>query len=64
MGPVAARGPLPLQPGDPAPDLRATNQDGEAVSPAFVEPTVLYFCARDDSPARTLEAREFEADID
>jgi peroxiredoxin Q/BCP len=55
---------LPLQPGDPAPELTATNRDGEAVPPAFVEPTVLYVYARDDTPARTLEAREFEADID
>lgn len=54
---------MPLEAGDPAPDVSARNQDGEVVSPAFDEPTVVYFYPRDDTPGCTLEAREFEADI-
>ena len=55
---------MPLQAENPAPDVTARNQDGEAVSPAFVEPTVVYFYPRDGTPGCTLEAREFEADIE
>ncbi len=54
---------MALGSGDPAPDVTAKNQDGEAVSPAFDDPTVVYFYPRDDTPGCTLEAREFEADI-
>ncbi|PSP47261.1 peroxiredoxin [Halobacteriales archaeon QH_7_69_31] len=55
---------MALQPGDPAPEVTARNQAGETVSPAFAEPTVLYFYPRDGTPGCTLEAREFEADIE
>ena len=55
---------MPLQAENPAPDVTARNQDGEAVSPAFVEPTVVYFYPRDGTPGCTQEAREFEADIE
>jgi peroxiredoxin Q/BCP len=54
----------PLEAGDPAPDVTARNQAGEAVSPGFVEPTVVYFYPRDGTAGCTLEAREFEADIE
>ena len=64
MGSVAAERPVALQPGDPAPDVTARNQAGETVSPAFAEPTVVYFYPRDGTPGCTLEAREFEADIE
>jgi peroxiredoxin Q/BCP len=47
----------------PAPDVTARNQDGDDVTPAFDDPTVVYFYPRDGTPGCTLEAREFEADI-
>ena len=64
MWSVAAERPVALQPGDPAPDVTARNQAGETVPPAFAEPTVVYFYPRDGTPGCTLEAREFEADIE
>jgi len=54
----------PLAAGAPAPDVSARNQDGDAVAPPFDEPTVVYFYPRDDTPGCTLEAREFEADLE
>ncbi|ELY91341.1 alkyl hydroperoxide reductase/ thiol specific antioxidant/ Mal allergen [Natrialba hulunbeirensis JCM 10989] len=51
---------MPLETGDDAPDVSAPNQDGEAVSPAFDEPTVLYFYPRDDTPGCTTEATQFQ----
>jgi len=55
---------MTLQPGDPAPDVSARNQAGDVVSPALEEPTVVYFYPRDDTPGCTLEAREFEAELE
>ncbi|QLD89744.1 peroxiredoxin [Natronomonas salina] len=55
---------MALEAGDPAPDVQAANQHGETVSPEFAEPTVVYFYPRDGTPGCTLEAREFEADIE
>lgn len=55
---------MTLETGDPAPDVTARNQDGEAVSPTFDDPTVIYFYPRDDTSGCTLEAREFESDIE
>lgn len=54
---------MALEAGDPAPDVQAKNQHGETVSPEFQEPTVVYFYPRDGTPGCTLEAREFEADL-
>ncbi|EMA40142.1 peroxiredoxin [Halococcus hamelinensis] len=51
-----------LSTGDPAPDVSATNQHGESVSPDFDEPTVVYFYPRDDTPGCTLEANQFAAE--
>jgi peroxiredoxin Q/BCP len=48
-----------LEPGSPAPEIRAPNQWAERVSPDFETPTVLYFYPRDDTPGCTTEAREF-----
>ena len=55
---------MTLEAGDPAPEVSAQNQDGETVSPDFEEPTVVYFYPRDGTPGCTLEAREFEADLE
>jgi peroxiredoxin Q/BCP len=49
-----------LGPGDPAPDVTAPNQHGEAVSPAFGEPTVVYFYPEDRTPGCTTEAAQFQ----
>lgn len=53
-----------LQPGDPAPSITAPNQRGERVSPAFDEPTVLYFYPEDGTPGCTTEAAQFVAERD
>ncbi|WP_411716078.1 peroxiredoxin [Natronomonas sp.] len=55
---------MPTQAGDPAPDVQAKNQNGETISPDFEEPTVVYFYPRDGTPGCSLEARQFEADIE
>ena len=55
---------MALETGAPAPDVTALNQDGDEVSPAFDETAVVYFYPRDGTPGCTLEAREFEADIE
>ncbi|QCS41004.1 peroxiredoxin [Natrinema versiforme] len=49
-----------LAAGDDAPTVTAPNQDGDAVSPDFEEPTVLYFYPRDDTPGCTIEANQFQ----
>lgn len=48
-----------LDTGDPAPEISARNQDGEPVTPAFEESTVVYFYPRDGTPGCTLEAQQF-----
>ncbi|ADD05279.1 homolog to peroxiredoxin [Natrialba magadii ATCC 43099] len=55
---------MPLETGDDAPDVTAPNQDGETVSPAFDDPTVLYFYPRDDTPGCTTEATQFQRERD
>jgi peroxiredoxin Q/BCP len=55
---------MALETGVPAPEVTALNQDGDEVSPAFDETAVVYFYPRDGTPGCTLEAREFEADIE
>ncbi|MFB6087666.1 MAG: peroxiredoxin [Haloarculaceae archaeon] len=55
---------MPRSPGDPAPEIGARTQDGETVSPDFAEPTVVYFYPRDDTRGCTIEATEFEAELD
>lgn len=55
---------MALEAGDPAPEVQARNQHGETVSPEFAAPTVVYFYPRDGTPGCTLEAREFEADLE
>ncbi|AFO55326.1 alkyl hydroperoxide reductase/ Thiol specific antioxidant/ Mal allergen [Natrinema sp. J7-2] len=51
---------MPLAAGDDAPTVTAPNQDGEAVTLAFEEPTVLYFYPKDDTPGCTIEATQFQ----
>ncbi|OIB55316.1 peroxiredoxin [Natrialba sp. SSL1] len=55
---------MPLETGDDVPSVTAPNQDGEAVSPAFDDPTVLYFYPRDDTPGCTTEATQFQRERD
>ncbi|WP_246985964.1 peroxiredoxin [Halorientalis marina] len=48
-----------LDVGDAAPAISAQNQDDETVTPAFEDPTVVYFYPRDGTPGCTLEAQQF-----
>ncbi|WP_254544675.1 peroxiredoxin [Halomarina pelagica] len=50
---------MPLEPGDPAPQVSAPNQHGTQLTVAFDEPTVVYFYPADDTPGCTTEATEF-----
>lgn len=50
--------------GDSVPEVSARNQDGETVSIDGTEPTVLYFYPRDDTPGCSLEARQFQAELE
>jgi peroxiredoxin Q/BCP len=51
---------MPLATGDDAPTVSAPNQDGETITLAFEEPTVLYFYPKDDTPGCTVEATQFQ----
>lgn len=53
-----------LEPGDPAPDVSAPNQDGEPVAPDWSGVSVVYFYPADDTPGCTVEAEGFQANID
>jgi peroxiredoxin Q/BCP len=53
---------MTLTAGDDAPDVSAPNQDGDRVTPAFDDPTVVYFYPRDDTPGCTVEANQFETE--
>jgi peroxiredoxin Q/BCP len=55
---------MPLQEGDPAPAVSAKNQHGERVEPEFAEPTVLYFYPKDDTPGCSIEANQFQAELE
>ncbi|MEF8856711.1 MAG: peroxiredoxin [Haloplanus sp.] len=50
-----------LEPGDPAPNVSALNQDGETVTPDFTDRTVVYFYPKDFTGGCTTEAAEFQA---
>jgi len=52
-----------LQASDDAPEVTATDHDGEPVALSFAEPTVLYFYPRDDTPGCTVEAEGFDAEL-
>ena len=51
-----------LQPGDPVPDIVASNQDGERVEPDWAGVSVVYFYPKDDTPGCTTEAEQFQAE--
>ena len=53
-----------LEPGDEAPEIAAPNQDGETVEPDWAGVSVVYFYPKDDTPGCTVEAQEFQADLD
>jgi peroxiredoxin Q/BCP len=55
---------MPLDPGDAAPAVRADNQDRETIELDFAAPTVLYFYPRDATRGCSVEAREFDAELD
>ena len=55
---------MTLETGDDAPTVEAENQRGEAVTLDFSEPTVLYFYPRDDTPGCTVEAEQFDAELE
>jgi peroxiredoxin Q/BCP len=50
--------------GDAAPTVTARNQDGEEVTLAFERPTVLYFYPRDATAGCTIEARQFDRELE
>jgi peroxiredoxin Q/BCP len=49
-----------LEPGDAAPDVSATNQHGETVTPDFDDVTVVYFYPKDFTSGCTIEANDFQ----
>ena len=51
-----------LEPGDPVPDIIASNQDGERVEPDWDGVSVVYFYPKDDTPGCTTEAEQFQAE--
>ncbi|MCO8242567.1 MULTISPECIES: peroxiredoxin [unclassified Haladaptatus] len=55
---------MTLDAGDDAPEVTAQNQHGETVSPSFEAPTVVYFYPRDDTPGCTIEAKQFNAELE
>jgi thioredoxin-dependent peroxiredoxin len=55
---------MTLDVGDDAPDVTAQNQHGETVSPSFEDPTVVYFYPRDDTPGCTVEAKQFNTELE
>ncbi|USZ66733.1 peroxiredoxin [Halorussus salilacus] len=55
---------MTLETGDDAPTVEARNQRDETVALDFAEPTVVYFYPRDDTPGCTVEAEQFDAEIE
>ncbi|WP_226004637.1 peroxiredoxin [Natrinema salinisoli] len=55
---------MPLAPGDDAPAVTAPNQDGDDVNLTFEEPTVVYFYPKDDTPGCTIEANQFQRELE
>lgn len=49
-----------LDQGDTAPTVSARNQHGDEVTPAFDDPTVVFFYPKDFTSGCTIEANEFE----
>jgi peroxiredoxin Q/BCP len=55
---------MTLDSGADAPTVTAENQRGETISLDFAEPTVLYFYPRDDTPGCTVEAEQFDRELE
>lgn len=55
---------MTLDAGDDTPAVSARNQDGETVTLELAEPTVLYFYPRDDTPGCTVEAKQFDLELE
>jgi len=55
---------MPLDDGDPAPEIALPNQDGETVAPGFDAPTVLYVYPEDGTPGCATEAEQFTLEHD
>ncbi|RQG95124.1 peroxiredoxin [Natrarchaeobius chitinivorans] len=55
---------MTLDEGSDAPTVTAPNQNGEDVTLEFEEPTVLYFYPRDETPGCTIEARQFDRELE
>jgi peroxiredoxin Q/BCP len=53
-----------LEPGDPAPEISAPNQDGETVTPDWAGVTVVYFYPKDATSGCTTEAEQFQAELE
>jgi peroxiredoxin Q/BCP len=55
---------MPLEPGDPAPAVRAPNQHGESVAPDFEGVNVVYFYVEDATPGCETQASQFVIEAD
>ncbi|QLH76674.1 peroxiredoxin [Halosimplex rubrum] len=55
---------MALEPGDPAPEVAAPNQDGETVEPDWAGVSVVYFYPKDDTPGCTTEAEQFQTELE
>lgn len=53
-----------LEPGDAAPEITVRNQDGETVEPGWTGVSVVYFYPKDDTRGCTIEANEFQDELD
>lgn len=53
-----------LETGEAVPEVTATNQHGEEVTAEFDVPTVLFFYPRDETPGCTVEASQFQAELE
>ena len=55
---------MTLEPGDPAPEVRAPNQDSDVVEPDWTGVSVVYFYPKDDTPGCTTEAEQFQTELE
>ena len=55
---------MTLDVGDSVPEVETENQDGETVTLTFEDPTVLYFYPKDDTPGCTVEAKQFNLELE
>jgi peroxiredoxin Q/BCP len=55
---------MPLDTGEPAPEITAQNQHGESLTLEFAAPTVLYFYPEDGTPGCTTEADQFQTELE